>query len=77
MTRSGSAIGDGAQRRVAGADHVHFGVAAALERVLDQARDVGFVFDHEDAWRRRDGHGCGNHIAEEFLLACLAALKGG
>ena len=30
-------------------DDVDLGVAAALERVLDELGDVGFVFDHQNA----------------------------
>ena len=51
------AIRDRAQRRVAGTHDFHLGVTAALERVLDEAGDVGFVFDHEDARSRRNRHG--------------------
>ena len=49
MMRSGAPLGDRLQRGVAGADDLRVGVAAALERVLDQAGDVLLVFDDEDA----------------------------
>ena len=49
MMRSGGALGDRLQRGVAAADDVGLGVAAALERVLDEAGDVLLVFDDEDA----------------------------
>ena len=50
----GLAIGDGVQRRVARADDERVGVAAALEGVLDEAGDIGFVFDNQYV---RFGHG--------------------
>ena len=45
----GRPLGDGLQRGVAGADDLGLGVAAALERVLDESGDVVLVFDDEDA----------------------------
>ena len=49
MIEIGRPLGDRLQRGVAGADDLRFGVAAPLERVLDQAGDVVFVFDDQDA----------------------------
>ena len=49
MIRSGGRSVDRLQRGVAAADDLGFGVAAAFERVLDEAGDVLLVFDDEDA----------------------------
>ena len=45
-------IGDRLEGGVAGADDARIGVAVALESVLDEPGDVGFVFNDEDLWFR-------------------------
>ncbi len=49
MMRSGGRAATAFERRVAAADDFGLGVAAAFERVLDQAGDVLLVFDDENA----------------------------
>ena len=48
MTGSGGVPGCRVQRRVAAFDDVHVDLAAALQRVLDETRDVRLVFDDEN-----------------------------
>ena len=48
MMRSGGRADDRLQRGVAAADDFGLGVAAAFERVLDEAGDVLLVFDDEN-----------------------------
>ncbi len=55
MTRSGLLVADGLERRVAARDDVDLGVAAALQRVLDELGDIGLVFDDQNAGLNSQG----------------------